>query len=313
MNKKIVEDNLILKFRCGSNLYGTTTEGSDEDFVGVFIAPIDYQLGVYKVEEVDLSHADKLENGRNSKYAIDFKCYELKKFIRLLKDNNPNILELIFADKENILYCNNYGKMLLDNKYLFPHQGLYHRFLGYAHSQRKKMEIKSNNYLSFKKFLEDFSLNDEMILESLRHKSVDYINFNKKDKTICTVGDINFPVTYTIKKCYQQITKRINQYGSRKNLINKSGYDTKFASHLIRLLYEVIELMQTGKLEFPLEKRDILLKIKNGGCSLKDVLNLDNKLNNYLEEIKDINVLPKTCDLNKINELQIDMIKRSII
>jgi len=137
--KQMAEENLIVKMRSGSHLYGTNTKNSDEDYTGVFLPDEDYVFGFLKVDEVDLGKKDKDESGKNTKDAIDFKAYEVRKFIKLAMDNNPNILELLFVNQENLVYLNNYGEFLLNTKEIFPHKGLYNRFIGYATSQKRKL------------------------------------------------------------------------------------------------------------------------------------------------------------------------------
>lgn len=51
---------------------------------------------------------------------------------------------------------------------------------------------------------------------------------------------------------------------SRPDLVEKYGYDTKFAMHVIRLLAECEELMSTGQLEFPSQERELLIAIRTG-------------------------------------------------
>ena len=45
-------DNMILKFRVGSHLYGTNTPESDEDFSGVFMPHENTVFGFERAEEV---------------------------------------------------------------------------------------------------------------------------------------------------------------------------------------------------------------------------------------------------------------------
>lgn len=49
---EIAEKNKILEIRSGSHLYGLNTENSDKDYVGIFLAPIEYHLGLQKVEQM---------------------------------------------------------------------------------------------------------------------------------------------------------------------------------------------------------------------------------------------------------------------
>lgn len=51
---------------------------------------------------------------------------------------------------------------------------------------------------------------------------------------------------------------------TRPDLVEKYGYDTKFAMHIIRLLVECEELMRTGEITLPSPEKDLLIGIRNG-------------------------------------------------
>lgn len=137
--REIAEKNKILVVRTGSHLYGTNRPESDEDFVGIFMPSEEYVYGFKRVDEVDMSIHSKDENNRNTKDAIDIKYYEFRKFVKLAMENNPNILEILFVNKENIIYVNEIGQKLLDMAERFPHQGAKQKFTGYALSQKGKL------------------------------------------------------------------------------------------------------------------------------------------------------------------------------
>jgi len=58
----------------------------------------------------------------------------------------------------------------------------------------------------------------------------------------------------------------------RKELYAKFGYDVKYASHAIRLIFQLEELLLTGKITFPYDARTtkLLKSIKQGEMSLED-------------------------------------------
>ena len=98
--------------------------------------------------------------------------------------------------------------------------------------------------------------------------------------------------------------------GLRVEIVEKHGYDTKYASHLIRLLYFGIEILRTGELIFPTEHRKYLIQIKNGEWPLSQIIDKATYLENYLEESLKSSILPEYPDLEKINQLQINLIER---
>lgn len=97
--------------------------------------------------------------------------------------------------------------------------------------------------------------------------------------------------------------------GGRIDYYEKFGYDVKFASHLIRLLYEGLELLKEGELHLPLHKNNEILAIKKGEVSMEDVLDLADKLNDRMDNVKDITALPSKPDMDRINDLQIEILE----
>jgi predicted nucleotidyltransferase len=138
-------DNLILKFRTGSNMYGTTTPESDEDFMGVCIPDKKFILGTYIFKQVDEGTKKSNVKRANTKEDVDYTIYSLPKFIHLISDANPNVLETLFAHENCILVRTDLGKKLLDNRDLFLSLKIAHAFSGYSYSQRKKMIYHEDN------------------------------------------------------------------------------------------------------------------------------------------------------------------------
>lgn len=90
----------------------------------------------------------------------------------------------------------------------------------------------------------------------------------------------------------------------RKALVEKFGYDTKNASHLIRLLKMGIEFLSTGKFIVKRTKdRDELLGIKYGERSLESIKRQAIKLFTQLDEAKSKSKLPEYPDFDSANKL----------
>jgi len=312
MQEEHVKDNIILKIRSGSHLYGTATETSDKDFVGIFIPPMESLHGLTKVDEIDCSKHDKDAAGRNTVNAEDYKLYSLQKFLRLAVANNPNIIEILFVNEENILTINDFGRNLLNNKMIFPCIEARDRFCGYASNQRHKMIIKTDKFNVLKLASDYFhNLIDKnpdaarTYLVEFRDKHLPFLEWTGE---FCKIGDLNIQLNYQLRKAIKSIDQRMAKVTSRKELILKHGYDTKFGSHLIRLLLEGKRLLETGGLIFPLPERDIILSIKGGTWSI-------NKLLDYAEELQqEINdILPRSCLHKKRQFKAVDLLCQTII
>jgi len=73
---------------------------------------------------------------------------------------------------------------------------------------------------------------------------------------------------------------------TRPELIEAFGFDTKFAGHMIRLGFQGLELMRTGKitLPMPVDDRDLVKRIRNGKYTMKVCLDWAEQLEHEITE-----------------------------
>jgi uncharacterized protein len=109
----------------GSQAYGISTPTSDIDTKGVFIQPLEDILG--------FGYIDQISDDKN-----DSTYYEIRRFLDLLKHNNPNILELLNLPDDCILHKDPIFDMILSNKEKFVTKICRYSFGGYAVEQIKK-------------------------------------------------------------------------------------------------------------------------------------------------------------------------------
>lgn len=89
----------------------------------------------------------------------------------------------------------------------------------------------------------------------------------------------------------------------RKRLVEKFGYDTKNASHLIRILRMAVEFLSEGELRVFREDAPQLVEIKNGAWGLDRVKAESDRLFKLAEEAYLHSKLPSKPDEEKINSL----------
>jgi len=113
----------------GSYSYGTAIPGiSDVDTRGIAIPPKEYYLGFnQRFEQAECKDPD-------------LTIFELKKFIELATNANPNVLELLYTDPKDHLVVSPLGKKLIDNRELFLSQRAKYTFSGYAVSQLNRLK-----------------------------------------------------------------------------------------------------------------------------------------------------------------------------
>jgi len=130
-NLEWLRANTIFLTRHGSHAYGTAIESSDEDFKGVAIPPSKYFHGfVNRFEQAEFRDPNP-----------DMVIYELRKFMALAADCNPNIIEMLWTDSSDHLLVTPAGEKLLAARAAFLSQKAKHTFSGYALSQLKRINL----------------------------------------------------------------------------------------------------------------------------------------------------------------------------
>lgn len=115
--------HIIFECISGSRAYGLATQNSDTDIRGVFILP--------EADFYSLHYVGQVNNESN-----DIVYYELRKFIELCANNNPNILEMLHVPEHCILYQHPlFSAITMD---LFLSKQCERSFANYAYAQIKK-------------------------------------------------------------------------------------------------------------------------------------------------------------------------------
>lgn len=305
--KKILNQHLMIKHYTGSKLYGTDLPTSDTDFGGIFIPPVEALVGLSPIEQIDLSKKDKSENGKNTTDATDEVYFSLHKFARLAMQGNPNVLEWLFVPTSAILVDSTYAKEFREKYEFFLSKHIIPRFVGYACAQKHKMVLRSDKWQclhAFREYLNKFEAR-QVLVEIRSNPDHDlFCTFNGDN---CVVGDLNIQRTVLVKKAIDILSERIEKGTNRQDTILKYGYDTKFGSHLIRLLLECKELLLTEKLILPLRFANRIKDIKIGKVSLNEVLDEATEIENEIRNLKDKTQLPENPDFNEIEDLVINI------
>lgn len=136
---------LIFRFVHGSHLYGTSTPKSDLDIRGVFIPSREYFFGFSKkVEQFECKEPD-------------ITYFEMRKFLSLALDCNPNIIEFLFVEPDTPIGVNGCGNvpfmspewnLIREHRQYFLSTKARWTFSGYAVSQLHRLK-KHRNWLIY--------------------------------------------------------------------------------------------------------------------------------------------------------------------
>lgn len=235
---------ILFEVLAGSHSHGLATETSDRDIRFIYILPFDYLLK-------NKMQLDIHEDNNN------LEGYEITKFLSLLNINNPNVLEILFAPDDCILYKHPIFDILLNKKNSLLTKLCKNTFGEYSNTQILKarglhkkivnpMNEKRKTPLDFCYFI---SGNASF---SLKH----FLETNKYDQKYCGVVNVphakdlyafyyseTIPYKGIIKEDESSNDIRLSSIPKEEQLIghfsyNKDGYIQHCKDHKEYLLWE---------------------------------------------------------------------------
>lgn len=110
-----------------------------------------------------------------------------------------------------------------------------------------------------------------------------------------------------------QYFDNLNKIGERRMAeINTVGYSIKNAYHAIRLMWQLHELLTTGKITFPRPEAFILKDIRNGNCTIEELTHMWDSLDRAIPGMVETSVLPEQLDRDRLNDLYVSLIRDKI-
>lgn len=338
-----VHSGTIFATMHGSHAYGLATETSDIDIKGICIAPLQYYLGFSKTFEqaegkdpydlviYDIRKFFKLASACNPNIIeVLFTEPSEQLIVHPVMNSILENRDLFISQKARHTFAG-YAKSQL------ARINTHHRWL--KNPPEKKPErndfglmptsfIPSEQlgaaFTEIQKKIESFDFDWSVLEEadriSLKNNISAYfaeLNFTSDDiweKTAKTIG-YNDNLIEILKKerAFKSKLEEWNQYENwlktrnpkRAELEKKFGYDTKNASHLVRLLKMCKEIIQTGKVIVKRkEDREELLAIKNHGTwKYEDLIAWAEKEEKEIADIVKSSPLPKEPNIPMLNSL----------
>lgn len=95
---------------------------------------------------------------------------------------------------------------------------------------------------------------------------------------------------------------------NRGELVEKFGFDTKYAMHMLRLGYQGVEFLESGRLTLPVPEpiRSHLMDVRQGRSKLSDVLAECAQLEVRLSELLNSSPLPLEPDVKTVESFVMD-------
>jgi predicted nucleotidyltransferase len=302
-------ENIIYLTLSGSIGYGTNIGKSDIDLRGVTMEKKENIYGFQSFEQFEDPETDTV-------------IYGLKKFVSLALKGNPNIIELLGTKEEHIIYINQYGKMLRDNRELFLSKRIIHTFGNYATAQLRRLQnaLARDHYPQQEKEKHIFNtLNNQMKYFSDRYASFPQGSIKLEiDKSHKESMDTEIFMNVHLEKyplrdfvsIYSEMSNVIREYEklNHRNRKKDEGKIYKHAMHLIRLLIMGTEILETHQINTYREKEhDLLMDIRQGNYSYEELFKMVEVYEMKFREAAEASTLREEPDEIKTEQLLISM------
>lgn len=311
-DEKFGERKIVFLALGGSYAYGTNVETSDIDVRGIALR---------SSEEILLGE----DFEQFTDVETDTVIYSFDKMCKLLSMCNPNTIEILGVRSEDILYMDETGQKLLENKQIFLSKRAIRSFGGYANAQLHRLKNRSVRGM-------DDSEREKHILKSIENASIllkeryqesgdgirlyidEAVNQDMDTEIFMDVSLQHYPLRdykdywaemNSIVKSYKKIGKRNSNAFSR----NKCS---KHCMHLIRLYFMLFDIMERQVVQTYRPEREFLLQIRNGlffdgDIPKEELFVYVDKLEKRAEYLEEYTALPDLPDEEKIRRLRMDV------
>jgi len=295
----------IVKLMFGSQLYGTNTPDSDQDFKGVFL-PSKEQILLGKIPK-SINESTKKENQlKNTSKDVDFETYSLHYFIYLACEGETVALDMLHAPDNMIIEKSHIWNLIVAERERFYTKNL-KAFVGYARRQASKYGIKGSRLNDAQKVLDALKrVNDSTnrcrlldiwpILPTGEHIFKHPPNENgERMYEVCgrKIGE-----KVTLQYAQETVKRFVDNYGERaRKAADNEGIDWKAVSHACRAAYQVKQILLENTIIFPLKEAKFLKSVKCGELDYQTIV--APKLEDLMTEVEELSLksnLPDKVD-----------------
>lgn len=140
----------------------------------------------------------------------------------------------------------------------------------------------------------EFRLHDEPLAQSFRDLAPSVLSRQAAGQFL----------GYMTAQKQRLLGERGGAHTNRPELVEKFGFDVKYAMHMTRLGMQGVELLSTGHLSMPLPEpnRSYCLAIRNGEVELEEVLTRVGELETELSDLRTDSPLQANPDIETVNE-----------
>jgi len=288
----------------GSKLFGTDLESSDTDYKGVYLPSFKDFVLKRDLDVISLKTKTDVK-AKNEHYDVDIDYYSLFNFLKLAFICDSSCIDLLHVDPKNLIRSSPQWEFIYSNRHRFYSKKLIN-FVDFAEAQMLKYSLKQKNLVLLTKVVDtcneivkkngvNFKIKDAKELFYVEGDDVCIEESQLPNSFFYKVLGKRFPSRSPVTEILRSTVNRINCIGSRVSM-NLNKTDWKSVYHAYRAALEVLEILETGNLTFPLKSADYLKQIRTGSLDAQVVMdNLNVTLDLVKTRIKN-STLPDSAD-----------------
>lgn len=127
MKRTYVDNHIIFETVVGSRAYGINTPESDYDKAGVMIPGTEYFYGFKRFEQYKDPDTDRT-------------IYDIRKALKLIADNNPNMMDLLFVPQRCVVRSSSYWEKIQEQSQAFISKRCRYTYSRYAIAQLERIK-----------------------------------------------------------------------------------------------------------------------------------------------------------------------------
>lgn len=272
----------IVGITFGSHLYGTATPASDLDIKSVYV-PDARDILLQRVKgSISGQRRPKAEGEKNLAGELDEESYSLQRYLGLVAEGQTVALDMLFAPPRS-MYVRALAEWheIVKNRHRLVTRR-YAAFIDYCKKQANKFGIKGSRVAAsraalnlLKEAVEKHGtvaklglVSDEIcaLVNDSDHMALPHIEQVSGQRiTHWDVCGRKMSFTASIKMAQGVMQRLVDEYGHRALAAEKQqGVDWKALSHAVRVGHQAVELLDTGRVTFPLPNAAHILSIKKG-------------------------------------------------
>lgn len=303
---KWLPERTILVTVHGSQAYGTSTPTSDIDVKGLAIPPREYFHGFQKTFEQ-----------AEGKDPYDMVIYDLRKFLKLASDCNPNIIEILFTDPEDWVVETTLSRKLWENRQLFLSKKARFTFSGYANQQLKRIKGHKRWLLeppTHRPTREEFGLPVAQKMSASEIGATQKLIEEEVPLSKDVMRLFNLEQQFlSAKREWEQYEKwKLERNEKRAKLEAEFGYDTKHAMHLVRLMRMCREILEHGQVNVRRPDAKELLEIRGGAWSYDKLIEWADKQDEEMDSLFKSSLLPAEAPLEQIDAVCLELVEEAL-